>query len=228
MAHLWSSETGLYDLRIARAPAVRPNRPRLPPRDPPEEPDLETRERILRTAYELFTQDGFIAVGVDRIVAEAGVAKTSLYRHFGSKDDLVVVVLERHEALWTHGLLERESARRASEPADRLVALVDVFHEWLRDDGYGGCLFINSALEVHDRSPAIQAASKAALERVYALLVELAQDAQLSEPRSFAHQLQVVLRGSIVAAVEGNFAAVDEARSLALQLIDRRSGRATK
>ncbi len=197
-------------------------RPRLPHRDPPEEADLETRERILRTAYELFTQDGFTAVGVDRIVAEAGVAKTSLYRHFRSKDDLVVAVLQRHELLWTHGLLETESARRASSPEDRLAALIEIFGEWLRDDGFAGCLFINSALEVHDRSPAIRAAALAALERVYELLCKIIDEAGLNEPSSLAHQLQILFRGSIVAAREANFTAVDEARALALRVLDQR------
>jgi AcrR family transcriptional regulator len=204
------------------APDLRSHRPELPPRGLPEEAGLDTRERILRTAYELFTQDGFTAVGVDRIVAEAGVAKTSLYRHFRSKDDLVVAVLERHEALWTQGLLDAESARRAATPEDRLPALVEVFEEWLRDDGYGGCLFINSMLEVHDRSPAIRAASTGALERVYELLLRLAEEASLSEPHSFAHQVQVLLRGSIVAAREGNFAAVSEGMALLRQLFERR------
>ena len=147
------------------------------------------------------------------------MAKTSLYRYFRSKDDLVVAVLERHEALWTIGLLGAESARRAPDPADRLAALVDVFHEWLRGEGYGGCLFINSMLEVHDSSPAIRAACLAALERVHELLGKLCEEAGLSETRSLAHQLQIVLRGSIVAAREGNFVAVDEARALALQLL---------
>ena len=198
------------------------SRPHLPLRDPPEEADLETRERILRTAYELFTQDGFTAVGVDRIVADAGVAKTSLYRHFHSKDDLVVAVLERHEVLWTKGLLEAESKHRASRPEDRPAALLDVFDEWLRDDGYAGCLFINSALEAHGRSPAIRAAALTALERVYELLRRFSEEAHLSEPSSLAHQLQIVFRGSIVAAREGNFAAVDEGRALALQLLEQR------
>lgn len=213
--------TGLNDPGIGSPSEVGPIRPRLPLRDPPGEPDLQTRERLLRTAYELFTQEGFTAVGVDRIVAEAGVAKTSLYRYFRSKDDLVVAVLERHEALWTIGLLGAESARRAPEPEDRLAALVDVFHEWLRVDGFGGCLFINSVLEVHNRSPAIRAASLAALERVYELLCTLGEEAGLSETRSLAHQLQVIFRGSIVAAGEGNFVAVDEARALALQLLEQ-------
>ncbi len=149
------------------------------------------------------------------------MAKTSLYRYFRSKDDLVVSVLERHDALWTVGLLEAESARRAPTPDDRLAALVDVFHEWLRDDGYGGCLFINSVLEVHNRSPAIRTAALEALERVYELLSKLCEEARLSEPGSLAHQLQVLFRGSIVAAREGNFVAVDEARMLALRLIEQ-------
>jgi AcrR family transcriptional regulator len=206
---------------IIRPLEVRPTRPRLPLRDPPEEPDLDTRERLIRTAYELFTKEGFTAVGVDRIVAEAGVAKTSLYRYFRSKDDLVVAVLERHEQLWTVGLLEAESARRAGKPDDRLTALVDVFDEWLRDDGYGGCLFINSVLEIHDRSPAIRAASLAALERVYELLCKICDEVGLNETRSLAHQLQVIFRGSIVAAHEGNFVAVDQGRALALRVLEQ-------
>lgn len=205
---------------IASESAPIPSRPRLPHRHPPQEAD-DTRERILRTAYELFTQEGFTAVGVDRIVAEAGVAKTSLYRHFHSKDDLIVAVLERHEELWTHGLLGGESGRRAATPDERLPALIEVLNEWLRDDGYGGCLFINSMLETHTSSPAIRAASVGALERVYELLLRLAEEAGSNEPHSLAHQLQILFRGSIVAAVEGNFAAVSEARALALQLVEQ-------
>jgi AcrR family transcriptional regulator len=215
----------LYDRAITSSPEPRPKRPVLPLRDPPEEREIDTRERLLRTAYELFTQEGFTAVGVDRIVAEAGVAKTSLYRYYRSKDDLVVAVLERHEALWTSGLLGAESARRAPKPEDRLAALVDIFHEWLRGDGYGGCPFINSVLEVHDRSPAIRAACLGALERVYELLCTLCDEAGLNESRSLAHRLQVIVRGSIVAACEGNFVAVDEARALALQLLEQHRAR---
>ena len=153
------------------------------------------------------------------------MAKTSLYRYFRSKDDLVVAVLERHDALWTVGLLEVESARRAPNSEDRPAALIAVFDEWLRDDGYGGCLFINSVLEVHRRSPVIRAAALEALARVYEVLCRLCDEAGLSETRSLAHQLQVIFRGSIVAAIEGNLVAVDEARALALQLLEQHRAR---
>jgi AcrR family transcriptional regulator len=149
------------------------------------------------------------------------VAKTSLYRHFHSKDELIVAVLERHEELWTHGLLEAESGKRATTADERLAALIEILNEWLRDDGYGGCLFINSLLETHMSSPAIRAASVGAIERVYELLLTLAEETGSNEPRSLAHQLQVLFRGSIVAAVEGNFVAVGEARALALRLLEQ-------
>ena len=88
----------------------------IPPRSPAGVASADARERILATAYELFTRHGLVAVGVDRIVAEAGVAKTTLYRHFGSKDGLAVAVLLRHEELWTRKWLEPEAARLARAP----------------------------------------------------------------------------------------------------------------
>jgi AcrR family transcriptional regulator len=210
----------LYHPAITNRPDARRTQFRPPPRNPSEEPGIDARERILRTAYELFLREGFTAVGVDRIVAEAGVAKTSLYRYFLSKEDLVLAVLKRHEAVWIDGLLRSESARRAPKPEDRLAALVDVFHEWLQDEDYGGCLFTNSLLENNDRSAAIREASLAAIARVYELLWRLGQEARLAEAPTLAHQLQVLFRGSILAAREGNFVAVNEGRRLALRLLE--------
>src|ERR1700737_4729271 len=85
----------------------------LPPWPLLEDASIDARERIVRTAYELFRRSGLAAVGVDRIVAEAGVAKTTLYRHFHSKDELIVAVLDRHEDIWTRWLTQ-EAARRTT------------------------------------------------------------------------------------------------------------------
>lgn len=184
-------------------------------------PAAEARERILRTAYELFSRDGVTAVGVDRIVGEAGVAKTTLYRHFRSKDDLVVAVLGRHEEIWTSGSIEREVERRATSPEQRLTVALDVFFEWLGDDSYEGCLFINSLLEVHKRSVLIRNESVAAIENVHVLLTRFATEAGVRDPVGFAHQIQILFRGAIVAAVEGQVEAVDHARSLARRLLEQ-------
>jgi AcrR family transcriptional regulator len=190
----------------------------IPPEPSPAQPAAEARERILRTAYELFHRDGITAVGVDGIVAKAGVAKTTLYRHFHSKDDLVVAVLERHEELWTWGWLELEVERRAASPQERLPMTFDVLDEWLQGDSYEGCLFINSLLETHGRSEPIRVGSIAALEGVHALMTRFAKDAGVRDPVGFAHQIHILMRGAIVAAVEGQFGAVDQARLLVRRL----------
>ncbi|MDX6490033.1 MAG: hypothetical protein QOD43_278 [Gaiellaceae bacterium] len=198
-----------------------PLSPAIPPRPAPDEAVKDARERILRTAYELFLKHGFSAVGVDRIVADAGVAKTTLYRHFRSKNDLVVAVLERHEDLWTVGWLEPETRRRAAADDEQIVAVFEAFDDWFRDEGYQGCMFINSLLEVHDDTSPIHTAALGGIEHVYARLVKWAENAGVDDPTAFAHRMQLLMRGAIVAAVEGRFDAVAEAGALARELLAR-------
>src|SRR3979490_2401240 len=87
------------------------------------------RERILTTAYRLFGWHGLQRVGVDRVIEEAGVAKSTLYRHFRSKDELLVAVLERRDMLWTQGWLRSRVEQLASTPTDRLLAIFARFRE---------------------------------------------------------------------------------------------------
>src|SRR6266498_5045721 len=88
------------------------------------------RERILRTAYDLFARRGTRGVGIDEVIDRAGVAKATLYRHFPSKDDLVLAFLQRRERRWTLEFIEAEARRRGSTPEGRLLAIFDVFDEW--------------------------------------------------------------------------------------------------
>src|SRR5919107_6139337 len=88
------------------------------------------RERILHTAYELFSRHGTRAVGVDRIIAESGAAKMTLYRNFASKDELILAFLERREERWSRAWLQAEVAWRADTAAERMLAIFDVFGAW--------------------------------------------------------------------------------------------------
>src|SRR3989442_13080696 len=90
------------------------------------------RERILASAYELFSRRGIRAVGTDEVIERAGVAKATLYRHFATKNDLVLAVLERRDQIWTHGLIEVQSARRGDTPEEQLLAIFDVMHDWVQ------------------------------------------------------------------------------------------------
>jgi AcrR family transcriptional regulator len=180
-----------------------------------EDPPADARERILRTSYELFRRNGVNIIGIDRIVAESGVAKTTLYRHFRSREDLVLAVLERHEELWTWGWLDDEIKRRARTPEAQLLAVFDAFDDWFHQPDYEGCLFTNSLLETHDRASRVRSTSMEKLAIIRVLLQKLAEEAGIRGPEVFARQIQMLMLGSIVAAVDGNLEAARQARVLA-------------
>lgn len=181
----------------------------------------DARERILSTAYRLFCRHGIRAVGIDTIIEQSGVAKMSVYRHFRSKDDLVIAVMDRREALWSKEWLEREVARRAGDPADRLLAVFDVFDGWFRRRDFEGCLFINVLLEIDDRKHPIHVAGREHLARIRTFLRELAEEAGVSDPDGLARQWHILMKGAIVAAGEGDRHAARRAREMASLLLER-------
>jgi AcrR family transcriptional regulator len=207
---------------ITTLPEMAMSTRRRSPRPGGRSPQSENaRERILHTAYDLFARNGIRAVGVDRIVAESGVAKTTLYRHFGSKDDLVVAALALREALWSRDWLEHEVELRGGPASERLLAVFDIFGDWFRADDYEGCLFMRTLLELGDRTAPPAAASVAALGRVRSWLVGLAEEAGVPDPARFAGQWQLLMLGSLVKAATGDVNAASEARQVASLLLER-------
>jgi AcrR family transcriptional regulator len=180
------------------------------------------RDRILDTAYELFSAHGTRAVGVDRIIAEAGTAKMTLYRNFASKDDLIVAFLAAREERWTRGWLQAEVERRASTPRERLLAIFDVFGEWFAREDFEGCSFINVMLELTDRDDPGRVASVRHLSVIREFLAGLAAEAGVVDPAAFAHQWHILMKGSIVAAAEGDVEAAARAQELGRLLLDAR------
>src|SRR5262249_48824161 len=109
----------------------------------------EARQRILETADRLFYQEGIRAVGIDRIIAEAGVAKMTPYAHFPSKDDLILAVLVHRE----QGVLEffrRGLERHGKKGKHPLRAFFAALKEWFETPGFRGCGFQNAAVELAD------------------------------------------------------------------------------
>jgi len=176
------------------------------------------RERILDTAYELFARRGVRDVGVDEVIDRANVAKATLYRHFPSKNDLVLAFLARREELWTTGFVEAEARRRGATPEDRLLAIFDVFDDWFQQDDFEACSFINVLLEMGPDHPAGQA-SLTHLENIRSTVRTLAQEAGLHDVDEFARSWHILMKGSIVSATEGDTKAAQRAKAMALQLI---------
>jgi AcrR family transcriptional regulator len=186
----------------------------------PQEP-ASGRERVLATAYELFSRHGTRAVGVDRIIEESGVAKMTLYRNFASKDELILAFLERREAQWTRAWLQSEVEARATTPGGRLLAIFDTFGEWFAKDGFEGCSFINVMLEVAEPGHPVRDAAIRYLAAIREFLAGLAAEAGVEDPDAFARQWHILMKGSIVAAGEGDARAAARARELGALLLER-------
>jgi AcrR family transcriptional regulator len=182
---------------------------------------LSARERILDTAYDLFSHHGIRAVGVDRIIATSGVAKMSLYRHFHSKEALVLAFLQEREKRWTMEWLHAEVSSRAEDGAGRMMAIFDVFDEWFQQPDFEGCSFINVLLEFSELEHPVRQATAGHLATIRGLVREFAEQAGVDDPEAVACQWHILMKGSIVAAGEGDRMAARRAQALGELLLER-------
>lgn len=180
----------------------------------------EARQRILETADRLFYQHGVRAVGIDRIIAEAGVAKMTLYSHFPSKDDLILAVLRQREQAvleFFRSSMERHGKKATSE----LRAFFAAFAEWLESPGFRGCVFQNAAIELAD--PAHSGASFAREhKRRFAELLRgfVAQSTDVSAAK-LVPAIVLLVEGAIVTtAMHGTQGAAEVARDAAMKLVE--------
>jgi AcrR family transcriptional regulator len=122
-------------------------------------PPKTGRERLVAAAIELFYRHGFAAVGIDQIIAQAGVTKTTFYKHFESKDDLMVAAVKRRDE-WESVAWERAIRKIAGkDPARQLLAFFDVLDLWFNEPEFRGCMFMNAAAEFpNPNDPVHQAA----------------------------------------------------------------------
>jgi AcrR family transcriptional regulator len=180
---------------------------------------VAARDRILASAYELFARRGIRAVGIDEVIRRADVAKATLYRHFSSKDELVLAFLQQREQLWTKEWVEAEARRRGDTPEAQLLAIFDLFDEWFHRQDFEGCSFINVLLEMNDRATPIGGASAVHLANIRSIIRELATEAGLRDPEAFSHSWHILMKGSIVAAGEGDLDAAKRAQAMGRLLI---------
>lgn len=161
----------------------------------------DARTRILETAEKLFYAEGVRAVGIDRIVAEAGVAKMSLYNHFSSKDELILAVLQHREEQF--GVeFQAGMQMHVEQGMTRLRAFFAALKEWFGSPGFRGCMFINSRVELADaRHPASEFAA-AHKQRFHALVKELVVEAAGSKVAdTIAPAIALLVEGAILTAV---------------------------
>lgn len=176
------------------------------------------RDQLVNAAYELYTRTGVRAVTSDMIAARAGVSKATLYEHFPTLEELVTVVLQRREQLWTFGLIEEQSRLRGNTPEEQLLAIFDVFDEWIATADFDACLFINVLLEMGADHPLGRAGIEH-LQTIRDIVAARAERAGLSDVDNFARCWHILMKGAIVAAAEGDRQAARRAKAMASQLI---------
>src|SRR5262245_44071459 len=195
----------------------------VPPMQRKREPS-EARQRILETADRLFYEEGVRAVGIDRIIAEAGVAKMSLYNHFPSKDDLILAALKYREAAvleFFRAAMERH-ARRGKNPLRAFfAALKDLFES----TGFRGCPFQNAAVELADPKHPGTEFVRGHKQRFSEFLRGLIEESVGKSAAKHAPAVAVLVEGALVSAViQGNPDAADVARDAALKLVGEKGG----
>ncbi len=157
------------------------------------------RERILDTAFRLFYAHGPRGVGVDTVIAESGVAKATLYKHFPRKDDLVLAYLDRVDQVWFAQL--RAAAREAGDdPRAQMVGMFDALASSCRRDGYHGCAFINTAVESASGTD-VHARTVEHKRVVRAWVADLARRAGAADPELLGRQLTLLLDGGLASGV---------------------------
>lgn len=185
----------------------------------------DTRERLLFTALDLFKTHGFHAVGLDRILSEVGVTKTTFYNHFESKDELVLEAIRLRDAWESEAFRRAIQARAGYDPRAMLLAAFDVLDEWFTRSEYRGCLFILACAEFP--SPADPVHQVAA--RHYGLaeeeLVRIARAAGVDDPPALAREWVLLLQGATTNRMVGSDGAARVARAIAEQVLERRLAR---
>lgn len=184
-----------------------------------------TRQRLVEAAVRRFYRDGFRNVGIDQILADVGISKTAFYKHFESKEDLMLAVLETQNR-WLQDIFHKMVRERGGDtPIGQLHALFDVVDLLIESDDFHGCIFVKVVMEFplpHEPAHLLASQSKQTIEDfVHALSV----DAGVSDPRSLAQELCLLMEGAYVTRhVSGNKRTIDIARRMAKLMIDTRCG----
>ena len=182
------------------------------------------KEHLVETAVKLFGRDGFHATGIDKILQEAGVARMTLYKHFRSKDELILAALRRRDEQF-RTWFKRTIEKTGGTPAQRLLASFDALGEWFAGRAFGGipfsgCAFINAAAEFSEAGHPVHQVAAEHKRLILEYLRLLASAAGARDPDELAWSISLLHEGAIVTAqVSGDIHAARGAKDIAMTLL---------
>ena len=157
------------------------------------------REELVSKALDSFYQGGFHAIGMDRLAKETGVSKTAIYKHFRTKEDLILATLRLRDEQFRNWLQRRTEAI-TDDPRARLLAIFDALGEWFDEPGFRSCMFVKASSEYQQRDHPIHAVSAEHKSLLARYFEELTTKAGAPEPKELAYQLLLIKEGAIVMA----------------------------
>ena len=179
----------------------------------------EKRQHLINVATNLFNRLGYHAAGIDQVIAEAGIAKTTLYRHFKSKEDLIVTVLRGIDEQYRDNMRQMAD-QLAADPKQKLLATFDFLQSWFCDQSFYGCPFMSAAGEYSERNNAVFQETIVHKRLMIAYFEELARAAMIKNPQKVAEEINLLHEGAIaVAHISGDSAIAIKAKQLAARII---------
>jgi AcrR family transcriptional regulator len=177
------------------------------------------RDELVQKALKIFYRDGFHATGMDRLVKETGISKTSMYKHFRTKDDLILATLRLRDEIFRNQLIRRIE-ELSSDPKDQLLALFTALDEWFKGSEFRGCMFINAAGEYPVRGTQIHDMTAEHKKLLHTYVTEIALRAGAKNPEELAKHLLFIKEGAIVTAhIKGPDGVADDAREAARAIL---------
>lgn len=159
----------------------------------------EKKDYLVEIAGAMFDRYGYNGVGIDRIIAESGIAKTTLYRHFKTKDELIVAVLAKKDEAFREAMRDYAEAR-SDKPAEQLLATFDFLEEWFHDEDFYGCPFMSASSEFNDPDHPVFQEARTHKQLVVDFFEELARAAGLPDPAFAAAEVNLLHEGATAVA----------------------------
>lgn len=157
------------------------------------------RNELIEKALDVFYSNGFHATGMDMLAAETGISKTSMYKHFRTKEDLILAALHLRDEKFCAWLFGRMKELGPS-PRGQLIAMFDALKEWFAKEGFQGCMFIKASAEYQDVTDPIYVFSAAHKRILFRHIRDLAVKAGAADGDALARGLLILKEGAIVTA----------------------------
>ena len=176
------------------------------------------RDELVRKSLPIFYRDGLQATGMDLLSAETGISKTTMFKHFRSKEDLILATLRLRDENFRNWLFRRMA--EAGPPRAQLAAMFDALGEWFAMPGFRSCMFIKAASEYPEADHPIHAAAAEHKRLLFVQLEKIAQEAGAEDPAALARALLLLKEGAIVTAHIGHEAdPAGDAKAVAMPLL---------